>query len=374
MIEIKRDSSIPLYKQIYLMFKKKIEKGLLLPGEKIPSELELNKALKVSRYTIRAALNQLVQEGYLKRKDGKGTFVSKPVIKKKKETVLIGVVVYKADNVMESPLLRYLTSVFSKKDVLLTIYQVADHGQLENTCDRILKNGKVDGVIASSVFSEEDVNLIKQLQNSGIPVVILGRRIDNVKVDWIIVDGTFGAYHLTKYLIESGHEKIVLLVNEPPSSVVWDRIAGYKSAFYHFGKEVSEELIVDCGTSHFENSEEMAYRKMKEILKWGKEKKPTAIFAISDAGAIGVIKSLTEDGYKVPDDFSVVGFDNIPLSRHFSLTTVETPFKEMAEIASGIIMERIRKNKIIPETPYKKIVKPKVIIRNSVKKLRGGVK
>lgn len=372
MIEIKKDSGIPLYKQIYTTFKKKIESGVIHPGEKIPSELELNKKLKVSRYTIRMALNQLVQEGYLKREGGKGTFVSKPEGNIKRKSLLIGCLLYKADNEMESPIVRHLTSIFSKENALLTIYQIADHGQLENTCYRIIKDGKVDGLIVSSVFSEEDVNLIKNLQNAQIPVVIIGRRIENTKVDWVIVDGIFGSFHLTKYLIECGHEKIILLVNEPPTSVVWDRIAGYKSAFYHFGKEVPEDFIIDCRTTHFENSEIVAYKKIKEILNWSKGKLPTAIFAISDVGAIGVIKALTEEGYKIPDDFSVVGFDNIPVSTHFSLTTVETPFKEMTEIASEILMERIRKNQVIPETPYKKIVKPEVIIRNSVKNLKGG--
>ncbi|MEM2117382.1 MAG: substrate-binding domain-containing protein, partial [Thermoplasmata archaeon] len=218
-----------------------------------------------------------------------------------------------------------------------------------------------------SIFSEGDNDLIEYLQKHNIVVVSIGRRIDTTNIDWVICDSAYGAYLMTDYLIKMGHKKIMLLINEPHTCVIWDRIIGYKLAHLNSSIEIDESLIIDCNTKFFENSREKAYLKTKEIIEKG-EKLPDAIFCVSDAGAIGVINALREKGYKIPEDVSVCGFDDVPTAEIFDLTTIRNPYEEMSKKGIEIILKNIKTKITIPENPEKIILKPEIIIRNSVKR------
>ncbi|MCM8767832.1 MAG: GntR family transcriptional regulator [Candidatus Omnitrophica bacterium] len=364
--DIKKDKI--LYKEIAKALKEKILNGKFKVGEKIPSEKQLSKILNVSRHTVREGIEELVKEGYLVKKQGSGTYVKFP--ESEIEKCVIGVFVYKADNQTDSPYLKYITTYLSRKNTLLTIYQISDYPELQSLCKKIVNEKFVKGIISLSIFSEGDRDLIEFLQSHQITVVNIGRRIDTANLDWVICDSAYGSFLITKYLIELGHKKIMFLINEPHTCVIWDRLIGYKFAHQYFGIEIDEDLIIDCNTKFFENSKEKAYLKIKEIIKRRKAL-PDAIFCVSDAGAIGVIKGLEEIGYKVPDDISVCGFDDISSAELFNLTTIRNPYEEMSKKAVEIILNNIEKKIFIPENPLKIILKPEIIIRNSVKERRG---
>jgi DNA-binding LacI/PurR family transcriptional regulator len=367
-LRIKKDGEKKVYKEIAEKIRRNIIRGYLKRGDRLPSEIELSKNFGVSRQTLRRAIDELVEEGFIERKHGSGTYITSPKLEKNDKKLLIGILVYKTHDNIPSPQISYFTSFLKKKNCLLTIYQVADYGQLEDACEEIVEDKSVSGIISLSIFSEGDRDLIEYLQKNKIYVLSLGRRIDTAKIDWIIVDSSYGSYKMTEYLIKNGHRKINLLVNEPVSCVIWDRIVGFKLALLNYGIEFDEKFIIDCKTNFFEDSKEKAYKKIKEILKKGNDL-PTAIFSVSDAGAIGAIKALKEEGYKIPEDISICGFDDIPLAEDFNLTTVKTPYYQMTKKAVEIIMENIRKQIIIPEEPKKEIFKPEIVIRGSVKEI-----
>ena len=366
--KINRDGEKKVYKEIAEKIRKNIIRGYLKVGDRLPSEIELSKSFGVSRQTLRRAIDDLIKDGFIERKHGSGTYVTSPKIQIKNKKLLIGLLVYKAHDNIPSPQISYFTSFLKKEDCLLTIYQVSDYGQLEDTCEEIVKDKSVSGIISLSIFSEGDRDLIEYLQKNKIYVLSLGRRIDTARIDWIIVDSAYGAYKMTEYLIKKGHKKINLLVNEPVSCGIWDRIVGFKLALINYGIEFDEKFIIDCKTNFFEDSKEKAYKKIKEILKNGNDL-PTAIFSVSDAGAIGTIIALKEEGYKIPDDISVCGFDDTPLAEHFNLTTVKTPYYQMTKKAVEIMIENLRKQIIIPKEPKKEIFEPRIVIRTSVKEI-----
>ncbi|MCM8802713.1 MAG: GntR family transcriptional regulator, partial [Candidatus Omnitrophica bacterium] len=223
-----------LYKEIAKVLKENILSRKLKVGEKIPSENQLSKILNVSRHTVRLGIEELVREGYLVKKQGQGTFVKLPELELEIEKCLIGVFVYKADEQTDSPYLKYLTTFLSREDILLTIYQISDYPELEGLCRKIINDKFVKGIISLSIFSEGDKDLIEFLQRHQIIVINIGRRIDTTNVDWVICDSAYGSFLMTKYLIETGHKKIMFLINEPHTCVIWDRLIGYKLAHQYF--------------------------------------------------------------------------------------------------------------------------------------------
>lgn len=205
----------------------------------------------------------------------------------------------------------------------------------EDNYIQLLLQKQVDGILL--VPAASNTKSIELIQEQKTPLVILDRRVPRKNVDIVRGDSEGGAYKLTKYLINLGHRRIAALSGPKVVSTADDRVQGYKRAMHDNGLHE----YIECNYGFFtQNCGNTQTRKLFSI-----EPKPTAIFAANNLIAIGALTALRDMNLKVPDDVSVVSFDDIPENLNIFpfLTVVTQPPYEMGKKATEILIERIRK-------------------------------
>jgi len=210
----------------------------------------------------------------------------------------------------------------------------------------------VDGVI---LIPSSATTHVENLIESGLPFVFLDRFIEVDDASYVISDNEEGAYQAVKYLLKLGHHCIVNLTGPPELSTERARITGYKRALAESEVECQEELFV-CGNYSLEG----AYRAIDDLLQ--KNVKFSAIFATNDMMAFGAKQALEEHNLHVPNDVSLVGYDDILFSSIISLTTVSQPAYEMGRNAMLLLLDLINER---ITTPQRVILRPSMVIRGS---------
>lgn len=233
-----------------------------------------------------------------------------------------------------------------------------------------LLSKQVDGLI---FFSSGVSKSLKNVPNKDdIPIVVTDRESEGIVSDVVLIDNFKGGYDATRYLISIGHKRIACISGPSLIRPSAQRVDGYRQALDEAGIPYDEDLL-RRGDFRYSGGEQ----QMSALLKL--PELPTAVFACNDMMAIGATRTIRDAGFSVPDDFSVLGFDNTPLSRYVfpQLTTIAQPVKEMADLAIELLIEKMkikedkkRKKDIQPE--YKRIVlDTKLIIRESCASYSG---
>ncbi|GEM_PF-297327 len=356
----------PLYYKIQDDIKSLIKHRRLETGDKIPSERELGELYNASRSSIRKAIRDLIYEGVLSRIPGKGTFVSgdtnsfPPASYK---TGNIGFAVFfssidrkrtditdtTAENESTSPSIPFYSDVFEGANreleksgmhlLFFTGYQDAPTEVYR--FKEFLK--KIDGVIVCELATLKLANIFEK---SRLPAVLISPSIDShpVKLDALLIDNRDGAYQATSYLIELGHRNIGL-INHPTTHNVpaTERLRGYKLALKRAGIEFDSARIEEGDWSMHSG-----YFAMKRLME--RKKDSTAIFATNDEMAVGAMKAIKEEGLRIPEDISVVGFDDSSLSTNtfISLTTIRVHRREMGRYAAQRLIQKTNEPTFIP--------------------------
>jgi len=210
------------------------------------------------------------------------------------------------------------------------------HGSLAGAMSR----ATVDGVVAIGLGHDHPE--LEQIRRAGVPIVV----VDSSTLPGhgsIEVDDGGGARSAAEHLIALGHRDILVIGVEPPAAtsdpggVMARRLAGYRAAFTLIGVTVADEQVV-VGPASIEGGMTALDRALDAGAR------PTAVLAMSDAMAIGAMRALRDRGLAIPDDVSVVGFDDIDLARHVdpALTTVHQPIRRKGEEAVRILLEAVR--------------------------------
>ncbi|GAX89648.1 LacI family DNA-binding transcriptional regulator [Effusibacillus lacus] len=217
----------------------------------------------------------------------------------------------------------------------------------------LLRQKSVDGFILAGSF--KNVEVIKELLEEHVPVVLLTESYPSLSVSSVKVDDFIGGYEVASHLISLGHEKIAVIAEDANSSQ--ERIRGYKQALQDKGLAIYEDMIVTS-----DSSSEDAERVAGELLDASDP--PTAIFAANDKLAICVLHAARERKLSIPDDLSVVGFDNSVLSKSTdpSLTTVGQPIQDMCSQVVDFLIEEIEGKST---TKQRLVMLPQLIIRKS---------
>lgn len=229
---------------------------------------------------------------------------------------------------------------------------------------------QVDGVVY--IQATPDATTVRRLLQRGIPTVAVDREIPGVEIDCVVADNYGGSRAATEHLLQLGHRRIGCIARASALSNTSERIRGYQTAMRQAGLEANPDLLVSTGHGY-----EDGRTAMGQLLRTGS--RPTAVVAYPDILAIGAIRAVLDAGLRVPEDISVVGFDDIPPSAflHPALTTVAMPKWEMGQRATDVLMARIHGG-TVGQPAHRMILPTTLIVRESTRpparKERGGVR
>jgi len=210
-----------------------------------------------------------------------------------------------------------------------------DDLQKEESYINVLIEKQVDGIIIVAAGSST-AHLIS-LQERNIPTVMFERDSPDVKIDSVQVDNKIGGQIATRHLIELGHTRIACITGPREVTPSYSRFDGYKEELERNGIEIRKEYIIKG-----DFKPQGGYEAAEELLNLAQP--PTAIFACNDLMAIGVSRAVIERGMKIPGDISLIGFDDIYLSKYTNppLTTIKQPRLAMCEEAVNCLLSRMQ--------------------------------
>jgi len=229
----------------------------------------------------------------------------------------------------------------------------------EKTYIEVLKEKCIDGIVYTSTI-QSDYNNVNTLLKYDIPFVMLDRLIDVKGVPHIYDDGESGMYETIRYLIKNNHKRIAYISGPMTNYPAIQRYKGFKRALDEAGLRPDEDLILE---GNFKMSG--GFKCMTEIIN--KKKEFTAVACANDLMAVGALECLRGNSLRVPDDISVTGYDDIYVANVMTpkLTTVAQPTYDMGCMSARMLIKLIEGENSEGEI----ILKPKLVIRESVKQL-----
>jgi LacI family transcriptional regulator len=219
----------------------------------------------------------------------------------------------------------------------------------------VLVQKQVDGVLLVPARSAPES--IAFLQQHGIAVVVLDRRVPGVAVDVVRGESECAAFHLTQLLLDLGHRRIAMLSGPEDVSTAQDRVAGYQRAYRAAGQDPPDLTFTDAYT--VAGGWRMARRALAAPAR------PTALFAANNFIAIGAFHILREQGLRVPEDISLVAFDDLPPTIMLDpfLTAATQPADEMGRRATELLLARLQAKEL--PSPQEIVLPTPVIQRRS---------
>ena len=209
-------------------------------------------------------------------------------------------------------------------------------GQPSATLQRFLRRGAVDGLLLTSL--PVDAPLAEQLQGMQAPVVLLGSRAPGFDSYWW--DDEAGARRATEHLIQRGHRRIAFVAAHAWSYSSTPRLAGYRTALEDAGIAYDPDLVAAGDTTkHAGYSEEAGAEAMAKLM--GSAAPPTAVFAASDVQAYGAWAWARDNSIRVPRDVSIVGYDDLKLSRYLDLSTVSQGMQGAGRRVADRLLSRL---------------------------------
>lgn len=274
---------------------------------------------------------------------------------KAKSTRTIGLLIPNGVNPYFAELARGIEDHCERNGFCVILCNSDDNPEKQRSYLRVLLEKRVDGLIVSSV--DGDVSNAGGLAEVRTPLVVVDRELEGIEADMVRIDHEQGAYLAVRHLLQLGHRRIAC-IGGPVNTLVADmRQAGYRRAMREAGLDVSPGWAVNS-----EFTSPAGYEAAVGLLD---AEPPTAIFAGNDVIAIGVLRAAAERGVAVPGKLSVVGFDDIQMSRYVypALTTVGQSIRELGETAAHMLLRRIA----APDTEQieRRLVTPSVIVRES---------
>lgn len=251
-----------------------------------------------------------------------------------------------------------------KKGYLVIILQSNESFKLEKRQIDLLISKRVDGIMISLASTTTDISHLQEVKELEIPLVMFDKISKLIDCSKIIINDREAAYKATKHLIDSGCKRIAHFRGAllPQNSI--DRFLGYKKALEDHGLTYDSSLVYICDRVDYEDGITAA----KQLLKDHDD--IDGIFAITDLVAIGAISVFNDRGIQVPNDISIMGFSNWFISSAItpSLSTVDQPGYEMGKKTFKVLLKEMNAKKDgVPFEPITKVLKTKIIKRNSTK-------
>lgn len=231
-------------------------------------------------------------------------------------------------------------------------------GGKNSTAIKFLTEKRTDSaiILANNINDE----IIKDSARNGFPIVVLDRNLEEQHIVNVSVDNEQGGFIATEYLIQQGHEKIAYVSGPTQSHDNQLRYRGFKKAMNNYNLPLSSKWDISGNFTR-----ESGYQVVKMILL--QNELPTAIFFANDEMALGAYEAFEEKGIKIPDDISIIGFDDILLAQYATpaLTTIRQPKYDVGSLAAHLSFQAINGNYTINHHK----LSTELVVRNSVRKI-----
>ena len=279
---------------------------------------------------------------------------------KAKTTATIGLLVPNSLNPYFAELARGIEDYCERNGYCVILCNSDDNPDKQRSYLRVLLEKRIDGLIVASAGG--DSGLAEGLTGVRTPMVIVDRDLEGVDADLVRIDHEYGAYLATRHLLDLGHRDIATIGGPASTSVAQMRLAGYCRALKEAGVEVPRERMLE---SDFTSTG--GYNAAAILLE---KNPPSAIFAGNDMIGIGVLRAAAERNIRVPAELSVIGFDDIQMSRYVypALTTVGQSILQLGEMAAEVLLRRIAMPALATD---QRIVTPSIVLRESTAPLAG---
>lgn len=277
-----------------------------------------------------------------------------------KKTNTIGVIVPEITSYFFSSIINGIQDMVKPLGVNMIIGQSNESYEEEKNIVQTFASIRVDGFLISPSSETKKFDHIEMLMDNNIPLVIFDRDCEGINIDKVFVDEYKGAFQAVEYLIQTGCRRIAHIAGQQSLSTARHRLRAYKDAMQKHNFPIVEDYIVE--TIGF--TPEHGIEPTKRLLSLSNP--PDAVFAVNDGVAIGSMYVIKDAGIKIPDDISVIGFDDDPHSAYFkpSLSTVWQPTYEMGMLSARILMKRINTSNDLTKIRVESLF-PELVIRGS---------
>jgi len=282
---------------------------------------------------------------------------------------MFGVMVFVATDPFCTLVLRGIQNSLYQASYLPILTDVQNERARFERYLEMLLDRRVEALIVLANWLFVNIEVLGDLEKNNIPTVMIGRELKNDAISSVIVDNELGAYTAVEHLYSLGHRKIAFIRGPRTLTDSAPRWKGVRSFAKARGLELDQRLIVDLPESSDPMSSfETGYKLTEDMLK---TKRPfTALMAFDDMTAFGAIRALTRAGLRVPEQCSVVGFDDVAASSLCTppLTTIRQPMEAMGAMATSIVLEGINamlEKRDLPAVHRK--VAPELAVRDSTR-------
>lgn len=367
-MRIEADKPKPKYLQLAEILKEHFKDLQYQPDQKIPTEDDLIEQFQISRNTVRQALAELVNEGIIYKIQGSGSFFAGIAPEEPNRSYLIGVIVPRLSFYIYPQIIQGIDDVAHQRRYNIVLGSSDVNPEKELVClEHILEKG-IDGLLiepSGGVGPFEASQNFRALKALNIPVVFMDWEIDDQDVSYIAPDDVKGGFRATSYLVNAGHQRIAMVY---PNDTLpgLKRYQGYRNALETCG--IAYDSRFDKATTIVKWNEPGHIAMLVQELLELKEERPTAIFFFNDDGALQGCDAIFNAGLQIPEDISVLGFDDSELAirARVPLTTMVHPKYQFGKWAADILFDHI--DHPARRIPRQMLLIPTVVERQSVKR------
>lgn len=326
-------ASASVYEPLANRLRAAIASGSYKPGDMIGSEYELAKQEGISRMSVRQAITLLVDEGHIERRPGKGLFVRDQQV-----TRVVQIIVPSLAYDQCVQFVHGAQEAGRARGIQLQVYDA--HQQLDRDVEVIRSLPKLStrGAIIASFHHERFAEALFELKREGYPFVLLDERLRDISVPSVLANNYEGGMIAGRKLLELGHRRIAFIGNLTADTVE-QRLAGLRDAVADAGVPFDRSLTIDLGNQIRDDWYPVIHDATRSAV--GRSDPATAVFYSNDQVAADGYRAIRALGLRIPEDVSVVGFDDNPLCRWLEppLATVRQLSTQMGQVAMELLIK-----------------------------------
>lgn len=279
---------------------------------------------------------------------------------KTNKTHTIGVIIPGLSDIYSTTIVKSIEEELYNKGYNIFVCDSMGKAELEIEKVNILLDKMIDGLIIYPC--NEDISYFKNLREKQVPIVTLDTKVKGYECDQVLTDNINATYAVTEWLINNNHKRIAIITGGSRSFTAMERLKGYERAFEDYGFKLENKYIK---ANDF--SEDTGFGAIMEFMSLNEP--PTAVIACNYYTTIGAVKAIYELNIKVPEQLSLVGFDNIGISEiaRPALSIVVQPMDDIGKTAALLLLKRIQGD--YTDFPTVNRLKTNFILKDSTKKL-----